>query len=641
MDMLQIVLIGSGVLGFLLLVTLFVLFFVSRRSQKVMESLLQLMLRPERAKIQDASRVLNVILNEEMNKIQDNFKVITDSLQSHIDEAKNLKQELTQQNTDLVSMAEETTKKMVQMSQRLDNTLGGLNGVVSSDSWKDVENATKNFGSEINSLMEHIETVSKSAEAKTGIIREQIDKWVETSEVLNENLRTTFSKNDEQMKNLSEQTEDLEQKLSGLTTNVSNGFAEVKKSASDYGEVMVKTDKSLKDYLNKLGTFGKVAGKEIKSQMNDLINTANVVGGQIRLSESSIDKQVSRLTDAVEFLMNTAGNIEKTMNNLWEQLSTLTSRFGENVKDFSAGMVSELKTVSGVANNTLENTKTAASAFSDSVKAMATSVRETLIEMNTAHTQLSGQSETLIKMTAETTAKLEPLSELIEKYYVALPDLANTSTTTSENLEKIVSNLNEKIGLMKSTVAESADTITDSANKLENLAGQSRQQMIDLMADYAKAVNTMQTLNKQMMVARATAPMDAIKVAPTDSFGKISSQDFLMQSEKLFEKMHEQALDLTKAASAEIPDIVWQRYHSGDKHIFSKQLAKTLTATDKKVIRNKLKSDAIFRSQASQFVRSFDKVLTSAKQVDNSDSLIANILQTDLGKIYVALKGHI
>lgn len=641
MDMLQIVLIGSGVLGFLLLVTLFVLFFVSRRSQKVMESLLQVMLRPERAKIQDASRVLNVILNEEMNKIQDNFKVITESLQSHIEEAKNLKQELTQQNTDLVSMAEDATKKMVQMSQRLDNTLGGLNGVVSSDSWKDIENVTKNFGNEINSLMEHVETVSKGTEAKTGIIREQIDKWVETSEVLNENLRTTFSKNEEQMKNLSEQTENLEQKLSGLTTNVSNGFAEVKKSASDYGEVMVKTDKSLKDYLNKLGTFGKVAGKEIKSQMNDLINTANVVGGQIRLSESSIDKQVSRLTDAVEFLMNTAANIEKTMNNLWEQLSTLTSRFGENVKDFSAGMVSELKTVSGVANNTLENTKTAASAFSDSVKAMATSVRETLIEMNTAHTQLSGQSETLIKMTAETTAKLEPLSELIEKYYVALPDLANTSTTTSENLEKIVSNLNDKIGLMKSTVAESADTITDSANKLENLAGQSRQQMIDLMADYAKAVNTMQTLNKQMMVARATAPMDAIKVAPTDSFGKISSQDFLMQTEKLFEKMHEQALDLTKAASSEIPDIVWQRYHSGDKHIFSKQLAKTLTATDKKVIRNKLKSDAIFRSQASQFVRSFDKVLTSAKQVDNSDSLIANILQTDLGKIYVALKGHI
>lgn len=66
-----------------------------------------------------------------------------------------------------------------------------------------------------------------------------------------------------------------------------------------------------------------------------------------------------------------------------------------------------------------------------------------------------------------------------------------------------------------------------------------------------------------------------------------------------------------------------------------------LNAADKKQIRDLLKSDAVFRSQATQFVRSFDKVLTGAKQADNADQLSATLIKTDLGQIYVALKGHI
>ena len=303
--------------------------------------------------------------------------------------------------------------------------------------------------------------------------------------------------------------------------------------------------------------------------------------------------------------------------------------------------MSELKTVSGVANATLENTKTAAGAFSESVRAMATGVRETLIEMNTAHTQLSGQSENLIKMSSETTAQLQPLSALIEKYYSALPDLSRGSVEASQTLEQIVGSLNEKLNQMKTTVAESTTAISDSAIKLEDLAGTSRQQMIDLMSDYAKAVNTMQTLNKQMMVARASAPMDAIKSAPTESFGHISSSDFLAQGDKMFEKLHELAMDLTRAAGAEIPDVVWKKYHSGDKTIFSKWLAKMLNAADKKRVKEMLKGDAVFRSQATQFVRSFDKILARAQQTDNADKVAATLIKTDSGQIYIALKSYV
>lgn len=641
MDFTQILLIGAGVLCGMLAITLGVLFFVSRRSQRVMESLLQLMTQPDRARVADASRVLQTILADEIAKIESSFQTIRDTLNAQIASANELKQELTVQNDKLVATADEATKKVVLMSQRLDNTVLGLHNIVSSGGWTDIQNTTDNFRTTVNMLLTQIDTTSAATTEQISTIQSQIDGWVATSETLGQNLKDAYNTNDEQMKNLAQQSDTMQQQLQTLAQSVADGFNNVKTTAADYETVMANNDKLLNDHLTKMDTFSKQSKKQLTSQMNSLTNTSNAVGGQVRLAEASIEKQTNKLTAAVETLMDSAARTETSVRGISNELATLTNRFNGEIKEFATAVVSELKTVSGVANTTLENTKTSANAFSESVKAMATGVRETLIEMNTAHTQLSGQSANLIKMSAETTAQLQPLSELIERYYSALPDLSQGSVETGEKLQQIVASLNEKIGLMKSTVAESTDAISTSAIKLEDLAGQSRQQMIDLMSDYAKAVNTMQTLNKQMMVARATAPMDAMGVAPTPSYGRVSATDFLKQAERAFENMHDLSLDLTRATGADIPDVVWKKYHDGDKAIFSKWLAKMMGAADKKQVREMLKNDTVFRRQATQFIRAFDKILSGTKNADNPDQVATTLLKTDLGQIYAVLKANV
>ena len=637
----KIILIAGGTMAVLMIAAIGALFFVSRKSQKVMESLLGIMLQPERVKIHDASRVLKTLMADEIAKIEAGFKTMSDTMSAQIAAANVLREELGIQNEKLVATADAATKKLANMSQRLDNTVSGLSDVVNSESWHDVEKATERFNEVVTELLAKIDTTSNDATTRIAHIQEQIDGWLAAGQQLSERLASEFETNGTQIKDMTEQSNAMREQLTALTQSVTDGFGAVKSSAADYESVMTSNDKLLGEHISKMENFSKQAKKQLTAQMNTLTNTANVVGGQVRLAESSIDKQVRKLTESVETLMSSATSTENSVRGISTELATLTNRFNGEIKEFATGVVSELKTVSGVANVTLENTKTAAGAFSESVRAMATGVRETLIEMNTAHTQLSGQSASLNKMSAETTAQLQPLSALIEKYYAALPDLSRGSTETTETLEKIVGSLNEKINLMRNTVDESMNAISESSVKLEDLAGQSRQQMIDLMADYAKAVNTMQTLNKQMMVARASTPMDAIKAAPADSFARVSSQDFLQQSERMFEKMHEQSLDLTRAAGAEIPDVVWKKYHAGDKTIFSKWLAKMMTAADKKRVRDMLKSDAVFRSQATQFVRSFDKILTASRQADNADKLAATLLKTDLGQVYTVLKPNV
>lgn len=642
MDILQVLLIGGGVLAGLLFVTLGVLFFVSRKSQKVMESVLQLMMQPERAKINDATRVLATMLADEIAKIESSFQTMRDTLNSQIASANELQHQLTVQNENLVNMADEAVKKIATMSGRLDNTVLGLRNVVASAAWEEVGVTTDNFSATVGGLLENIKATADATTAEINTIQSRIDSWVQTGEKLSEGLRAEFTSNDEQMKTLAADCENMQQKLSELSAETAKGFDSVRNSAADYETLLNKNNEVLNAHLTKMDNFTKQSKKQLTAQMNTLTNTANVVGGQIRLAESSVEKQIRKLTDAVETSMASATSTENSVRNISTELSTLTGRFDSEIKEFANGVVTQLKTVSGVANVTLENTRTSATAFSESVRAMATGVRETLIEMNTAHQQLSGQSASLIKMSSETTAQLQPLSELIEKYYAALPDLARDSVATNENLTQIVSNLNEKINLMKNTVAESTAAITDAAVKLDDLAGTSRQQMIDLMADYAKAVNTMQTLNKQMMVARATAPMDAMSATPASfaagTFGHVSSTDFLKQSERMFAKLHEQSLDLTRATGVEIPDLIWKKYHGGDTTIFTQWLAQLLKKADKKYVREMMKSDNVFRKQAEQFVRGFDKVLAGAAQSDNPDKLTTTLMGTDLGKIYNALR---
>jgi ABC-type transporter Mla subunit MlaD len=641
MDVMQILLICLGVLAGVLTICLSTLFFVSRKTQKVMQSLLGIMLNPERAKVADAVRVLSTIMADELTKIELNFQNMRDTLNAQIKSAEDLKNVLTVQNDKLVATAEDATKKMVVMSGRLDNTLAGLNGVVESHSWEDVKNTTEQFSSIINELLNQINVTSKDTTERTAQIQSQIDSWLESGKNLSENLQNEFNSNADQMKNICAESETMQNKLAELSKSVSDGFNDVKTVSSGYEEVMIRNDRLLDGYLDKLEGFTNQSKKQLTSQMNTLTNTANVVAGQVRLVETSIEKQTGKLTDIVEGLMSSASATEAAVRGISTELVGLTNRFDSEIKEFATGVVSELKTVSGVANMTLENTKTAANAFSESVKAMATGVRETLIEMNTAHTQLSGQSENLIKMSSDTTEQLQPLSVLIEKYYTALPDLARASVETSEKLEGIVNSLNDKLNLMKNTVSESTGVVSESASKLEDLASESRQQMIDLMTDYAKAVNTMQTLNKQMMVARATAPMDAIKTAPAAAMGHISSQDFMAQSEQMLASLHEQSMDLTRVAGAEIPDVVWTKYHAGDIAIFSKWLAKMLGAADKKRIKDMIKSDTVFRRQATQFVRSFDKVLSMANQTDDPNKVSGALIKTDLGRIYIALKSYV
>lgn len=630
------------IVGITLVGTLIGLFFISRRSQRVMQSMIDIITAPDRAKIVDASRVLQTIMADEIAKISACFAEIRETLKAQIGAAEKLRGELATRNEALVNVANDAVMRISQMTDRVDNTVTGLHGVVDSDAWGDVANATDRFAATVSKTLEEITATTKDSSDKIATIDEKIANWTEGTKNLANELNGAIDSNTEKFQQMSNESNGMKNEISELAKTAVEGFGNIKTSATNYENTMNNNNKILNTYLTKLETFDRQSKKQLTSQMNTLTNTANIVGAQVMLTETSVEKQLRKLTEIVETVIKSATETESSVRGISSELSGLTNHFETEIKEFATDVVSELQTVSGVANTTLKDTKTAASAFSESVKSMATGVRETLIEMNAAHTQLSDQSEGLIKMSVDTTAQLKPLSELIEKYYAALPALAQSSDDVGMRLSAIVAELDAKISTMRDTVAGATESVSESATKLDTLAGASRQQMIDLMSDYAKAVDTMQTLNKQMAVARAAAPMEAIStVTRGNPAPAASSRDFVAQSAHEFDKMYEQTIDLTRAMGTDIPDVVWKKYHDGDKTIFAKWMAKVVKAANKKQIRDLLKNDSVFRSQAAQFVRAFDRIITAAKQTDTADKLTAALIKTDLGIIYSTLAAQV
>ncbi len=638
MDITNILIICGIAVGAILVGVLIALFFISRRSQQVMQSMLTIMTAPDRARVVDASRVLQTIMADEIAKISACFAQIRETLKSQIEAANALHNELAIKNDSLVQIANDAVMRVSQMTDRVDNTVSGLRDVVGSDAWVDVSNATDRFAATVGETLEKITATTKDSNDKIAVITDKIAQWDESGQKISEDLQRSIDTTTEKFQQMTTGAGDFQNSVQELSHHVSEGFDNIKSSASNYEGVLNNNSKILSAYLTKLETFDRQSKKQLTSQMNTLTNTANIVGAQVMLTESSVEKQLRKLTEIVETVIKSATETESSVRGVSSELAGLTNHFENEIKEFATDVVSELKTVSGVADTTLQDTKAAAGAFSESVRAMATGVRETLIEMNAAHTQLSNQSEGLIKMSVDTTAQLKPLSELIEKYYAALPELSKTSDEVGVRLGAIVAELDAKIATIRDTAAHSMESVSESATKLDTLAGESRQQMIELISDYTKAVDTMQTLNKQMAVARVAAPMEAIKATPAPQYDHVSTSDFIIQSEKVFAKLHEQSLDLTRATGVDIPDLIWNKYHDGDTSIFSKWLAKMLGAADKKQIREMLKRDSVFRSQASQFVRTFDKVMIASKTADNPDKLATALLKTDLGKIYSVLK---
>ncbi|MDR1026992.1 MAG: hypothetical protein LBL46_01085 [Rickettsiales bacterium] len=597
----------------------------SRRAERVMRAMQTLLLEPNRAKLADARTMIEQAMDGATTKIAGIFNSLASVLAHQISRAENLEKKLGVENKLLVQTADGAALKVSDMARALENLVGNLSDIIARPEWKSVQDASDKFNSGANILLKELEQKANAINRASAELATGVAAWSENGRRMSDQLQKNIGDNTEHMNLMAVSARGLKSELSGLQATVIQDFENVRVSGHGIEGILTNNEKLLSHQLEKMENFTDQAKKLLQAQVNSMADASAKIGTDIRLAESSIGAGVGNLNDTTDKLFITSKTIKEAFDAIAGEIVGITAKFQNEVGEFSEQVVAKLNEAQNATTHTMQNSGQIAHDFKDKIVPMLFNINETVKGLEAAKD------------------RIQPLSELVQKLDSVLPKLAEKSGVMTEELTTRVGDMSEKINDMNAAAENALRGIGDSTILLEKLSGESRQQMIDLMADYAKAANTMRELSGNMADARdvakraTDAAMKDIRM-PMVAGAAVPVQDFIKQVETIMEKLHDLSVDLTRSVGAEIPDSIMEKYSAGDRAIFSKWFAKMISNADKKKVRGMFRDDAVFRSQATQFVHGFAKMLAGAERTENRELVSATLLKTDLGIMYQSLR---
>lgn len=573
---------------------------IINRGVRSAKTLAQILIDPSAAKLDDAKDLVAQLSSQHLAAVGASVSKMSANIELQIKRAEQISENLASDNARLVGTANSAAENLAKMTTLLDAKLSQFHSVVSSKEWEDISKNAREFNANTAELFKQADHLSIDVADRVSALKHCFAEFDEDSKRLNTTLSANLEGNTAQMNSFSVESDALISRLSALLESVADKFARVKDESAGLETNLRSNEKLVDAHMDKIATYTRQSKMLLDQQLGGLTNTASAVGSQIRLAESSIDKQQQILEKSVQTLMEHATDTEGFVKGISTQITTLTGRLQNEVRDMVTGMLTSLAQVSDNAETALAQTGQASAAFADSMN----------------------QARDMIEVSREVTGQLEPLSKLIVEYHDTLPALAKSSEQISE-----------KIHQLGQAAGDSAVGLADSSLKLEKLTEQSRQMMIELLSDYSDALTKMEHLTKEMESARSSVSVKKIeqKNAP-------ATESFMARAGGMIEKLNEISVDLAQAAQTEIPDVIWDRYNGGDKAVFSKWFAKLIAAADKKRFKALFKSDSSFRGSATLFLRGFHKMLLDAQADDNKDAITSTLLKTDIGRVYLAMK---
>lgn len=95
--------------------------------------------------------------------------------------------------------------------------------------------------------------------------------------------------------------------------------------------------------------------------------------------------------------------------------------------------------------------------------------------------------------------------------------------------------------------------------------------------------------------------------------------------------------DIAQALDPDTAAAVWQRYRSGERGLFTRQLYTIEGQTTFDEISRRMAQDAGFRAMAERYLADFERLLREADQKDPSGRLVQNHLVAETGRVYLLL----
>ncbi|MDR2685347.1 MAG: hypothetical protein LBB23_01075 [Rickettsiales bacterium] len=629
-----------SVVAVILCATLIFAIFAMVRSSKTSRNLARILAEPSLVKMDELRNLVSGLTSSHLAAMSTAVNKMSQAIELQTTRAQQIGDTLDRENVRLVQTANAAAERLTGITTLLDARLTQFYKVVNSDQWKNLAESSHEFNENVGNLMSRAEELSIDISDRVSGVRQVVAEWSDETAKLSSALSANLEGNTVQMNSFAVESDAASKRLSALLDDTAEKFARVKSESSGLEELLGRNANLVDAHLEKISSVARESKHILDQQLGAIINTASAAGSQVRLTESSIDKQQQILERSVQTLMEHTSDAEGMVKGLSAQITGLTGRLQNEVREMIADMLGGLQKVSDQANGTLAETGNATTKFSENVSAMSQGIAGAFTDLEIMGGKIAQQSAGMIDMAQELVARLNPLQDTIAKYTGLLPKITEGSVAVSDKLSQDIEAFDAKLKSLSTAAEESILGVANSSLKLEKLTEQSRQMMMELLTDYSKALSKMESLSGGMEGARASIsqPSNNQSLPGLTGQSRPNETPFMSRAGAILEKLNEISVDLVRAANTPVPDQVWDRYNEGDKGVFAKWFAKIVKGADTKKLQILWRSDAAFRGSATQFMRGFHKMLLDAATDPNKDAIQQTLLKTDVGQLYLALR---
>ncbi len=519
-----------------------------------------------------------VMLNEEVQKLIDNFVLVANKAASSSSDFRVNTMQIREDSEQMVNLMTPMVNQMVTAAERVKEVVE-LNN----------ENIAK--------AQEQLNQYSESSQISIGRI---IESWAERGE----NLEKTFLRT-------SENCEDLFRRLDSGISHIENSISEQKRVVETQSALIDKNSTYLD---NKLGEYGKLISLEVEA----MIGRSNTLERNIQTQMKTIRETAAQVSEAFAHLGEDISSKRKLLETesiqVVNDINNTVSRLGEEMKmlqSFYANTQDKNSELSRVFGTVTQNLKEIENGLNKNVNNFSETANDIYSKFNDVNQQVGKNIEKLL----DSSKNISEQSKNNATMLLAQDEYINKALTSLKNMSAKIHTLNKDLSNTGVQVGDTLEAYEDKMNKFGELVNQ---HLSDLRDNYDKTEKHVDDFNRKF------------KAANVDVFMK-NSADILTELEAL-------SIDINAIFDkAGKDDSLWKKYYEGDHSAFVRYLSKNMTKKEVVAIKEDYENKADFRIIVDKYIDDFNQLVTAARENERSNTLLAMISGSDIGKVYYIL----
>ncbi|MDD3669482.1 MAG: hypothetical protein PHX68_04330 [Alphaproteobacteria bacterium] len=365
--------------------------------------------------------------------------------------------------------------------------------------------------------------------------------------------------------------------------------AQIKEFRGVFADVTEQTENVRSELRGWISDLGKIIN-HVDAQT---VASIREVAAHIQTLAQATQAANEQTTDAAALFSEQAQILTRVSGQTVQAMGQLTGQMGSRTEEF--GNIAHAIENSG---DRLDRALTQATQVSAAMQAGSAQIEKVI----------SGYEATTKQQNTRVLTNLEKILTLFRSHGAIL----------EQEVEKTVHKLgvagSEFIGKAKILAA-----VSDDAASKAFLASNAFEKSAD------KIQNAAEWMQKELPAAtRASAP------------ARISA-DVLKDASDILETLQKFSVRLSRLWTPKAEEVLWAKYYAGDKTAFMRHIARALSASQSRKIREFIKKNADFKDAVTRYMRAFEQMTAQAGAAGADNMLVGVLVGSDVGRLYMVL----